>query len=105
MSLRSYKERWDSLIQVSDNGSGMDYDDAVNAFKAHATSKLHDHRFRGFDDHGFSWRSLGLISSRCKSYLKTRTENDDDGTPLKLKVESWSDMNHVVLRGNYCYGE
>ncbi|NLL65104.1 MAG: DNA mismatch repair endonuclease MutL [Clostridiaceae bacterium] len=74
------------LIQVSDNGSGMDYDDAVNAFKAHATSKLHVITdLEALTTMGFRGEALASISAVAKVTLKTRTENDDDGTLVKIE--------------------
>ncbi|HHX38182.1 MAG TPA: DNA mismatch repair endonuclease MutL, partial [Clostridiaceae bacterium] len=73
-------------IQVTDNGSGMDYADAANAFKAHATSKLHIITdLEDLTTMGFRGEALASISAVSRVTLKTRTEAEDDGTLVKIE--------------------
>lgn len=71
------------LIQVSDNGSGMNADDAMLAFERHATSKI-----RTADDiiHisslGFRGEALPSIASVSKLTLITRTEEAGIATQI-----------------------
>ncbi len=71
------------LIKVTDNGSGMDHDDAVVAFERHATSKLLDEMglFR-ISSLGFRGEALPSISAVSQIVLKTST--GDVGTRLEI---------------------
>ena len=71
-------------IVVTDNGIGMDHDDAVLAFQRHATSKLYT------DDDLFSIKSLGfrgeaLPSIAAVSEVILKTCQDEVGTLVHIK--------------------
>ncbi|NMA65683.1 MAG: DNA mismatch repair protein MutL, partial [Clostridiaceae bacterium] len=65
-----------SYIRITDNGSGMESDDAEIAFERHATSKLR--RIEDLDKigtMGFRGEALASISAVSHLELITRTEN------------------------------
>ncbi|MBS1910834.1 MAG: DNA mismatch repair endonuclease MutL [Bacteroidetes bacterium] len=75
-----------SLIYVSDNGIGMDEDDAQIAFQRHATSKIATQ-----DDLdrimtlGFRGEALAAIAAVAQVELKTRREDDELGTLVRAE--------------------
>jgi DNA mismatch repair protein MutL len=73
------------LIRISDDGQGMNRDDALLAFERHATSKL-----RTADDLlsiatlGFRGEALPSIASVARVILETSTGDDPTGTRLEI---------------------
>ena len=80
----SFRAGGNSLIQVTDNGSGMSQEDSMLCFKRHATSKL-----RCFDDlqsiHSFGFRGEAIpsIVSISKVILQTKTPDAEIGTQVE----------------------
>ncbi len=73
------------MIRVTDDGSGMNHDDALLAFERHATSKL-----RTADDLlsiatlGFRGEALPSIASISRLLLETRTPGQEQGTRVEF---------------------
>ena len=86
-----------TLLQVTDNGSGMSPQDAVLAFKRHATSKL-----RSVEDleeivsFGFRGEALASIASVAHVRLRTRREEDELGTEINLVGSEIESQEEVV---------
>lgn len=83
------------LIRVTDDGSGMDREDAILCLERHATSKI-----RSAEDlslvstMGFRGEALPSIASVSRFNLSTRTREGGTGTEIKMaggKMESVSD--------------
>jgi DNA mismatch repair protein MutL len=73
------------MIRVTDDGTGMNHDDALLAFERHATSKL-----RTADDLlsigtlGFRGEALPSIASISRLLLETRTLEEEQGTRIEF---------------------
>lgn len=85
-------------IKITDNGSGMDKEDAILAFSRHATSKLktEDELYR-IETLGFRGEALASIASVSKIELKTSTGGV--GTLVIInggKIESVSESDSRV---------
>ena len=80
------KEAGKVLIQVVDNGKGMSTTDARLSFERHATSKIKtaDDLF-ALSTKGFRGEALASIAAIAHVELKTKQENQDLGTQLKIE--------------------
>ena len=80
------KNAGSSLVQVIDNGSGMNKEDAILCFKKHATSKIKtaDDLFN-ISSKGFRGEALSSIAAVGHIELKTRTKKDDVGTYVLIE--------------------
>ena len=75
------KDGGKTLIRVTDNGKGIGPDDVVNAFKAHATSKIKDASdLFGVRSLGFRGEALSSIAAVAKVEMLTKTADTVSGT-------------------------
>ena len=86
-------------IQVVDNGEGISQDDVENAFKRHATSKIHnrDDLFR-IRTLGFRGEALPSIASVSELTLETATAEESQGSHLYLKGGKIEEHRPTSLR-------
>ena len=84
-----------SLIQISDNGIGMEHDDALLAMERYATSKIHnDADLYAINTLGFRGEALPSIASVSKLTLITKDSASDSGTKIYVeggKIKTVSD--------------
>jgi len=74
-------------IRVLDNGSGIDREDVKSAFLPHATSKIKSAEdLAMIKTLGFRGEALASISSISMVTIRTKTEEEDTGTYLKLRA-------------------
>ena len=73
------------LVRVTDNGSGMNRDDALAAFDRFATSKLTTaNDLEGISTLGFRGEALPSIASVSRMRLVTCEDGDIEGTEVDL---------------------
>ncbi|MEO1768618.1 DNA mismatch repair endonuclease MutL [Candidatus Enterococcus ferrettii] len=86
-------------IQVVDNGEGIAQDDVENAFKRHATSKIHnrDDLFR-IRTLGFRGEALPSIASVSELTIETATSEESQGSYLHLKGGKIEENRPTALR-------
>lgn len=74
-----------TLIQVIDNGCGMDADQAVLCFERHATSKIRTAEdLEAIETFGFRGEALASIAAVSEVTLKTRTAEQQVGTQVTI---------------------
>ena len=79
------KEAGKTLIQVIDNGKGMSVTDARLSFERHATSKIKAAEdLFNLHTKGFRGEALASIAAIAHVELKTKQEQDEVGTQLKI---------------------
>ncbi|NVM22674.1 MAG: DNA mismatch repair endonuclease MutL [Desulfobacterales bacterium] len=75
-----------SLIRVSDNGIGMDRDDALLSIERYATSKIYDEKdLFSIATLGFRGEALPSIAAVSDMELVTRTESSDVGARIVVE--------------------
>jgi len=90
------KDAGRTLIQVTDNGSGMSDTDARLSFERHATSKI-----TNADDllqlytFGFRGEALASIASIADVELKTRRHEDETGTQICISASAFVSQETV----------
>ncbi len=78
------KEGGTDLVQVSDDGEGMDEEDAVSAFGRHATSKIAAYEdLEAIRTFGFRGEALASIAAVARVTLKTRRRDTDEAVIVR----------------------
>lgn len=86
------------LIEIKDDGCGMDEVDCENAFLRHATSKITNiDDLNYIETMGFRGEALAAISSISRVEIMTKTENDNLGTFLYLEAGKIKKKEKVAI--------
>ncbi|MBQ6031125.1 MAG: ATP-binding protein, partial [Oscillospiraceae bacterium] len=76
-----------TFLRITDNGCGMEREDAKTAFLRHATSKLRRKEdLEAIGTLGFRGEALAATAAVSKIDLLTRVEGDLEGTRLRLEA-------------------
>lgn len=91
------KDAGKTLIQVIDDGVGMNVTDARLAFERHATSKIKAAEdLFNLHTKGFRGEALASIAAIAHVELKTKTEEDDVGTHICIEGSEITSQEIVV---------
>ncbi len=83
----SVKAAGSSLIQVSDNGTGMGPEDAVQCFERHATSKIRSAEdLENIQTLGFRGEALASIAAIAQVSLRTKRAEDEQGVSVRIEA-------------------
>ncbi len=85
-----------TYLRVTDNGSGMEREDARTAFLRHATSKLRTAEdLVAINTFGFRGEALAAIASVSRIDMMTRTADSLSGTSLQLEAGAITEESEV----------
>ncbi len=89
------------LIKVSDNGTGMDRDDAVLCFQRHATSKIRsEDELFDISTLGFRGEAIPAIASVSKVTLTSSSAGSDVGVKIDINAHQEKEiMDAPALKG------
>jgi DNA mismatch repair protein MutL len=88
------------LIKVSDNGTGMDREDALLCFQRHATSKLlKEEDLFNIKTLGFRGEALSSIASVSNMKIMTGTKKLNIGTSIELTGGNIKEIKEIVTSG------
>ncbi|GGG99746.1 DNA mismatch repair protein MutL [Polaribacter pacificus] len=83
------KDAGKNLVQVIDNGKGMNAYDAKLCFERHATSKIKNAQdLFNLHTKGFRGEALASIAAIAQVELKTKLEDEEVGTAIKIEGSS-----------------
>lgn len=91
------KDSGRTLIQVIDNGKGMNPDDAVLCFERHATSKIATAEdLEDIMTFGFRGEALASIAAVAEVTLKTRTEDEEVGCQVEFAASVHNSTTEIA---------
>ena len=91
------KDAGKTLIQVLDNGNGMDAQDAENCFLRHATSKLQSAAdLFALQTKGFRGEALASIAAIAHVCLKTKQASQDTGIQIEIEGNQIKHKQEVI---------
>jgi DNA mismatch repair protein MutL len=92
------KDAGKSLVQVIDNGSGMNVTDARMCFERHATSKIRQAEdLFSLHTKGFRGEALASIAAIAHMEMKTKLEQEELGTHIVIEGSKFMSQDVAVL--------
>lgn len=93
------KDAGKQLIQVVDDGSGMNETDARMCFERHATSKIRKSEdLFSLKTMGFRGEAMASIAAVAQVELKTKTEQAELGTLIQIEASEVKNQTHVAFK-------
>ncbi len=90
-----------SLVQVCDNGTGMNEEDALLCLQKHATSKIFTlNDLDSISTLGFRGEALSSVSAIAQVEIRTETREDEIGTIIRVE----DGMNIIKEKGSFSKG-
>jgi len=91
------KQAGKSLVQVIDNGIGMNVTDARLCFERHATSKIRQAEdLFALETKGFRGEALASIAAIAHVELKTKQQEEELGTQINIEGSKFTAQDPVV---------
>lgn len=92
------KDAGKSLVQVIDNGQGMNVTDARLCFERHATSKIrHAEDLFSLHTKGFRGEALASIAAIAHVEMKTKQDQEELGTQIVIEGSKFTSQEAAVL--------
>jgi len=92
------KDAGKSLVQVIDNGKGMNVTDARLCFERHATSKIrHAEDLFSLHTKGFRGEALASIAAIAHVEMKTKQDQEELGTQIVIEGSKFVSQEAAVL--------
>ncbi|RVT77519.1 DNA mismatch repair endonuclease MutL [Flavobacterium sufflavum] len=92
------KDAGKSLVQVIDNGKGMNVTDARLCFERHATSKIrHAEDLFSLHTKGFRGEALASIAAIAHVEMKTKQDQEELGTQIVIEGSKFVSQESAVL--------
>ncbi len=89
------KDGGKKLIQVTDDGSGMDEQDALASFLRHATSKIGSYEdLEEIRTYGFRGEALASVAAVAQVTMKTRRQEDEAAVVVKIDGGGTPQVSH-----------
>lgn len=90
------KDAGKTLIQIIDNGTGMNEEDALISFERHATSKVKTSQdLFQIKTMGFRGEALASIAAIAHVEMKTKQENDELGNLIEMEGNECKSKHHI----------
>ncbi len=91
------KEAGKSFVRVTDDGAGMQEEDAILAFERHATSKIETyHDLENVATLGFRGEALYSIAAVSQVEVKTKTASDDAAVYLRVEGGKQTEVSRTA---------
>lgn len=91
------REAGKSFIRVTDDGAGMNEEDALLAFERHATSKIETYQdLENVATLGFRGEALYSIAAVSQVEVKTKTADDDAAVYIRLSGGKREDLSRTA---------